>query len=172
LVLTGSLQTGKATLLRHIFPEHHYVSLDRPATAEQAEVDPEAFLAAHPAPLIIDEIQYAPSLFRFLKIKIDENRELKGQFIMTGSQKFTLMKGVRESLAGRVAIIELEGLSCLELKEQELLNSSADAYLDLLYRGSFPELWTATERSADLFFDSYIATYLERDVMQVLAVGN
>lgn len=172
LVLTGSRQTGKTTLLRHLFPEHHYVSLDRPATAEQAEVDPEAFLAAHPAPLIIDEIQYAPSLFRFLKIKIDENRELKGQFLMTGSQKFTLMKGVSESLAGRVAIIELEGLSCLELKEQELLNSSADAYLDLLYRGSFPELWTDTERSADLFFDSYIATYLERDVMQVLAVGN
>lgn len=172
IVLTGARQTGKTTLLRHLFPKHHYVSLDRPATAEQAEVDPEAFLAAHPAPLIIDEIQYAPSLFRFLKIKIDENRDLKGQFLMTGSQKFTLMKGLSESLAGRVAIIELEGLSCLELKEQALLNSSSDDYIDLLYRGSFPELWSDKERPAELFFDSYIATYLERDVTQVLAVGN
>ncbi len=172
LVLTGARQTGKTTLLRHLFPEHRYVSLDRPATAEQAELDPEAFFAAHPAPLIIDEIQYAPALFRFLKIKIDEKRELKGQFLMTGSQKFTLMKGVSESLAGRVALIELEGLSCLELKEQHLVKSDADGYTELLYRGTFPELWTDTERPVELFFDSYIATYLERDVTQILAVGN
>ncbi len=172
VVVTGARQTGKTTLLRHLFPDHNYVTLDRPLTAEQAELDPQAFLERFPPPLIIDEIQYAPSLFRFLKIKIDENREKKGQFIMTGSQKFTLMKGVVESLAGRVALFELEGLSCLELKEQGIIEESSEAYVDLLYRGSFPELWVDPKRPVELFIDSYIATYLERDVPQVLAVGS
>ena len=143
-----------------------------PLTAEQAEEDPEAFLQAHPPPVIIDEIQYAPSLFRYLKIEIDENRDKKGQYILTGSQKFTLMKGVSESLAGRAAIIELEGLSCLELQSAEILEDSFEEYEKLMIRGGFPELWIDLDRPTGLFFDSYIATYLERDVRQILAVGS
>lgn len=172
ILLTGARQTGKTTLLRHLFSDHHYVSLDRPLIADQAENDPESFLAAHPPPVIIDEIQYAPSLFRFLKIKIDEQRDRKGQFLLTGSQKFTLMKDVSESLAGRVAIMEMEGLSCLELSRELFSKDTMSAYLDLLYRGSFPELWADQDRGVELFFDSYIATYLERDVNQMLAVNN
>jgi predicted AAA+ superfamily ATPase len=172
VVVTGARQIGKTTLLRHLFPDHNYVTLDRPLTAEQAEVDPEAFLAAHPAPVIIDEIQYAPSLFRFLKLKIDARRAAKGQYLLTGSQKFTLMQGVTDSLAGRAAVIELEGLSCLDLAAANVLIPSTEAFLDLLHRGSYPELWTDTARPAAAFFDAYIATYLERDVKQVLAVGN
>lgn len=172
VVVTGARQIGKTTLLRHLFPDHNYVTLDRPLTAEQAEVDPEAFLAAHPAPVIIDEIQYAPSLFRFLKLKIDERRAAKGQYLVTGSQKFTLMQGVADSLAGRAAVIELEGLSCLDLADAGVLTPTPEAFLDLLHRGSYPELWTDTARPSAAFFDAYIATYLERDVKQVLAVGN
>lgn len=172
VVVTGARQIGKTTLIRKLLPDYSYVTLDRPLAAEQAEVDPEAFLKAYPAPVIIDEIQYAPSLFRYLKIKIDENRDLKGQYILTGSQRFTLMQGVSESLAGRVAIIELEGLSCMELLDEKIIGDSFEEYENLIVRGGFPELWTDLDRPTDLFFDSYIATYLERDVRQILAVGN
>lgn len=172
VVVTGARQIGKTTLIKKLLPNYSYVTLDRPLAAEQAEVDPEAFLKAYPAPVIIDEIQYAPSLFRYLKIKIDENRDLKGQYILAGSQKFTLMKGVSESLAGRAAIIELEGLSCMELLDENIIGDSLEAYESLIVRGGFPELWTDLARPTNLFFDSYIATYLERDVRQILAVGN
>lgn len=172
LVLAGPRQTGKTTLLRTLFPDHHYVTLDRPLHAEQAEEDPDSFLNLHPRPLLIDEVQYAPRLFRFLKIKIDEQRDLKGQFILTGSQKFTLMKGVSESLAGRVAVFDFEGLSALELCEDGIIAKSPESLLQLLMRGGFPELWQDVTRPPHLYLDSYIATYLERDVKQVLAVGN
>jgi predicted AAA+ superfamily ATPase len=172
LVLVGPRQSGKTTLLRHLFPDHSYVTLDRPFLAEQAEQDPEQFLAQHPAPVLIDEVQYAPGLFRYIKIKIDENRHAKGHYILTGSQKFTLMKGVSESLAGRAAIMDFEGLSGLELLENHKIQNDANGINQLLIRGGFPELWQDVSRPVDLYLDSYIATYLERDVKQVLAVGN
>lgn len=106
---------GKTTLLKSLFPQHRYVSLDVHSIAEQAELSPEVFLAKYPAPLIIDEVQYAPSLFRNLKIAIDANRHAHGQYLLTGSHKITLMKGITESLAGQSAFIELEGLSAEEL---------------------------------------------------------
>ena len=111
LVLTGARQTGKTTLLRDSFPNYRYVSLDIPSIAASAEESPERFFADNPAPCIIDEVQYAPGLFRHLKAEIDRNRHTMGSWILTGSQKFTLMKNVSDSLAGRAAIVELEGLS-------------------------------------------------------------
>src|SRR3970282_335431 len=107
VVLTGARQTGKTSTLRRLFPKHGVVSLDPPREAEQAEKEPEAFLRRHPAPAIIDEVQYAPGLFRHLKAAIDAQRSRRGQFLLTGSQKFTLMKGVSESLAGRADIGDL-----------------------------------------------------------------
>ena len=172
VVVTGARQIGKTTLIKKLLPKYTYVTLDRPHTAEQAEVDPESFLRSYPPPVIIDEIQYAPSLFRYLKIEIDEQRDQKGQFILTGSQKFTLMKGVSESLAGRAAIVELEGLSCQELLGAHILKDNYEEYEKIILRGGFPELWTDLDRPLEMFFDSYIATYLERDVRQILAVGN
>lgn len=94
VVVTGARQTGKTALVRHLFPDHTYVSLDLPTEAEQAERDPRSFLERHQAPVIIDEVQYAPGLFRHLKTAIDTNREQNGRFILTGSQKFALMKSV------------------------------------------------------------------------------
>lgn len=85
VIVTGARQTGKTTLLREVFASHRYVSLDLPSLAEQAENDPEAFLQSNPAPLLIDEAQYAPKLFRHLKIAIDQNRQAYGQYILTGS---------------------------------------------------------------------------------------
>lgn len=172
LVLAGPRQTGKTTLLRNLFPTHHYVTLDRPLVAEQAEEDPESFLTSHPPPVLIDEVQYAPRLFRFLKIKIDEQRDAKGQFILTGSQKFTLMQGVSESLAGRVGVFDFEGLSFLELVESSKLQDFPEDVASFMLRGGFPELWQDMTRTTDVYLDSYIATYLERDVKQVLAVGS
>ena len=110
LVLTGARQTGKTSTLRRLFPRYGFVSLDLPTEAEQAEKEPDAFLGRHPAPVIIDEVQYAPGLFRHLKAVVDARRGQYGQYLLIGSQKFTLMKGVSESLAGRSEIIELETL--------------------------------------------------------------
>src|SRR5207244_6310681 len=103
-----------STLLR-IFPKYGFVSLDLPTEAEQAEKEPHNFLGRHPPPVIIDEVQYAPRLFRHLKVVVDASRARNGQFLLTGSQKFTLMKSVSESLAGRADITSLETLSFAEI---------------------------------------------------------
>ena len=116
VVLTGPRQTGKTSLVQRAFPQHEFVSLDLPSEAEQAEHDPRSFLARHPPPLVVDEVQYAPQLFRHLKSVVDAQRDRAGQFILTGSQKFTLMKAVSESLAGRADVLQLEGLSWSEVR--------------------------------------------------------
>ncbi|MFO1466997.1 MAG: ATP-binding protein [Steroidobacteraceae bacterium] len=166
MVLTGARQTGKTTLLRQEFPEHLWVSLDLPSVAEQAERDPERFLAEHPPPLIIDEMQYASQLFRFIKVAIDRDRHRMGQFLLTGSQKFTLMREVADSLAGRVGIAALEPLSVEELGEAN------PGWSALLARGLYPELWRVPDSNASEFYAAYVATYLERDVRQILNVQN
>jgi predicted AAA+ superfamily ATPase len=130
-----------------------------------AESDPQAFLKAHPAPLIIDEVQYAPKIFRNLKVFIDENRHQMGQFILTGSQKFTLMREVSDSLAGRAAVVSIENLSAKELS----LTPETD-WADVLARGFYPELWRQKMMDKHLFYASYVASYLERDVRQILNV--
>lgn len=168
LVLTGARQTGKTSTLRRLFPQHAFVSLDLPTEAEQAEKEPEAFLRRHPAPAVIDEVQYAPSLFRHLKIAVDANRSGNGQYLLTGSQKFTLMKGVSESLAGRADIIELETLSLAEIHAALPQVGLETA----IVRGGFPELYARREIDAVAFYNSYLATYLERDVRSLANVGS
>jgi hypothetical protein len=167
VVLTGARQVGKTTLLRTLFPEHHWISLDLPSVAEQAERDPERFLLEHPAPAIIDEVQYAPQLFRFLKVEIDRNRHKYGQYLLTGSQKFVLMKEVADSMAGRAAILQLEPLSLVELGD-----AARSDWSWMLARGFYPELWRNPKIETSEFFSSYVATYLERDVRQILNVRN
>ena len=168
LILTGARQTGKTATLRRLFPEHNFVSLDLPTEAEQAEKEPEAFLRRHPAPVIIDEAQYAPALFRHLKAAVDARRGRNGQFLLTGSQKFTLMKGVTESLAGRADIVELETLSLAEI-HGALPRTTLDG---AIVRGGFPELYANAEIDAVAFYNSYLATYLERDVRSLANVGS
>ena len=172
LVLTGARQTGKTTLLSKLFPNHNYVSLDIPSLAALAEKSPTEFLEKYPAPLIIDEVQYAPDLFRHLKVAVDKDRHNMGQFVLTGSQKFTLMKEVSDSLAGRAAIFELETLSLKEIALHQASPKSSKEWSSFLVRGGFPELWRNTDAELDVFFGSYLSTYLERDVRQILNVSS
>jgi len=168
VVLTGARQTGKTSLLRRLFAKHAFVSLDLPTEAEQAEKEPDAFLRRHPAPAIIDEAQYAPGLFRHLKAAVDANRGRHGQYLLTGSQKFTLMKGVSESLAGRADIVELETLSLAEIRGALPRTRPETA----IVRGGFPELHANPEIDFVAFYNSYLATYLERDVRSLANVGS
>ena len=168
LVLTGARQTGKTSALLRLFPNFNFVSLDLPTEAEQAEKEPRAFLERHPPPVIIDEVQYAPGLFRHLKAEVDAKRAANGQFLLTGSQKFSLMKNVSESLAGRADIMELETLSFAEIR-------AALPETDLetaIVRGGFPELYANPDIDPVAFYNSYLATYLERDVRALANVGS
>lgn len=172
LVLTGARQTGKTTLLRELFAKHSYVSLDLPSAAELAEQAPEQFLAEHPAPVLIDEVQYAPALFRHLKLAIDQKRHDNGAFILTGSQKFVLMREISDSLAGRAAILELETLSLNEISQQGSFPSRIEELTAALVRGGFPDLWRDRSIDASAFYRSYLTSYLERDVRQILNVAS
>jgi uncharacterized protein len=170
LVVTGGRQTGKTTLLRHLFPDASFASLDLPSAAYQADERSEEFLRSYKEPVILDEVQYAPRLFRHLKAAIDARRSVRGRFLMTGSQKFALMHALSESLAGRCAVLELDTLASTEI----LAAFPGEAILpeDILWRGGFPELWRDREVEPRLFYSSYAATYLERDVRLVLRVGS
>jgi uncharacterized protein len=170
VVVTGARQTGKTTLLRQLFADHTYVSLDLPRNSQLAEEDPESFLRQYKRPILIDEVQYAPTLFKHLKVAIDQDRDAHGQFILTGSQKFTLMKNVSDSLAGRCGLTELETLSVSELGPtfSELLDSKGASFA--VGRGFYPQLWKDLELLTSDFYSSYTATYLERDVRQLLNV--
>ncbi|MCC7381457.1 MAG: ATP-binding protein [Deltaproteobacteria bacterium] len=168
LVLTGARQTGKTSLLRHLFPDHGFVTLDLPADAAIAEDDPETFLSQNPPPLVVDEVQYAPRIFRNLKADIDAHRKDNGRFVLTGSQKFLLMKGVSDSLAGRAAILELEPLSWSEI-HRALPTLRLE---QVLLRGGYPELYDQLALDHRAYYRSYFATYLERDVRALQNVGS
>ncbi|MBC8132292.1 MAG: ATP-binding protein [Deltaproteobacteria bacterium] len=171
ILLTGSRQAGKTSLLEHTFPDYGYVSLDLPALAEEADNSGEQFLARHPAPVIIDEVQYAPRLFRYLKNTIDRNRRAKGRYLLTGSQKFQLMQGISESLAGRVSITELHSLSLHEIEAFVRKPLDRNQIVDWMWKGGYPEL-VAENLPPRRFYSDYVATYLERDVRQALQVRN
>ena len=168
VVLTGARQTGKTSTLRRLFPNYNFISLDLPTEAEQAEKEPNSFLRRHEPPVIIDEVQYAPKLFRYIKAAVDSNRSRNGQFLLTGSQKFTLMKNVSESLAGRADIVELETLSLAEM-QAALPETTVE---QAIVRGGFPELYANPEIDPVAFYNSYLATYLERDVRSLANVGS
>jgi predicted AAA+ superfamily ATPase len=167
VLLTGVRQSGKSSLLQRLFSDAEYVTLDRIVIAAEAEENPTSFLGRFNKQVIIDEIQYAPSLFRDLKIKVDESRNITGKWILTGSQQFILMRHVSESLAGRIRILNLGTLSAGELNRTNLLKNKRD----LLWKGGFPELW-AENLDMNEFFEDYIQTYLERDLKQILNVTN
>jgi uncharacterized protein len=171
VIVTGARQAGKTSLLQRAFPNHYYVSLDLPLVAEEAEESGQRFLEKHPPPLIVDEVQYAPRLFRYLKAAIDGHRDQNGQYLLTGSQKFTLMHGVAESLAGRATIFDLYPLSLKELEAWSGRKAEGETLLEWMLQGSYPDLH-AKGLDPQRFYSDYVATYLERDVRQVLQVRN
>jgi uncharacterized protein len=187
VVLTGPRQSGKTTLLRHLYPDFRYVSLELPDVRDVALDDPRSFLEAHPAPVVFDEVQYAPDLLPYVKERIDADRDAKGQYLLTGSQNLLLLEKVTESLAGRAAILRLLPLSSKEAAgrpRDELVwkreppsggTASGPAFRDLwagLLRGGYPELHREPERQASLWHASYIRTYLERDVRSLRQIGD
>ena len=191
LALAGPRQVGKTTLLDHIRgPERRIVSLDDPARREEARRDPRGFLQRFPPPVLIDEVQYAPELLPFIKIAVDEDRR-PGAFWLTGSQQFQLMRGMSESLAGRVGIVRLLGFSWRECDQRiaalppfvptrEILDqreataavSSIEAAYARIWAGTMPALVTGQVLDRDLFWSSYVQTYLERDVRDLAQVGD
>jgi len=181
-LVTGPRQCGKTTMLQEIKEENrNYVSLDKLEIRTLAKEDPELFLQTYKPPIIIDEVQYAPNLFPYIKSIVDNLKE-DNLYWLTGSQQFSLMKGVSESLSGRVGIIELSPLSIVEKKklpqkEFNLENLSKNYELtvnqlwDEIFKGGMPKYYLKNI-DRETYFDSYIKTYLERDVRYLSQVGD
>ena len=169
ILLTGPRQSGKSTTLQKLFATHSYVTFDDPVVRAQAEHDPALFLADHPAPIIFDEIQYVPHLLSGIKMEVDRSKVRSGSYVLTGSQVFSLMEGVTESLAGRVAVFELLPFSYSELPIDT--NMTEDKAFEDIIRGFFPAT-VAQHVPPALFQGSYIQTYMERDVRNMHAVGD
>lgn len=167
VALMGPRQAGKTSLVRHCFPQADYVTFDVPQDAARARLDPAGFLARRREPLLLDEVQYVPELFRHLKIVVDQDRR-PGRFLLTGSQDLSVMQGVTESLAGRCAILSLPTLTLAEAFPSATLVQT-DAFC---WRGGFPELWQRPALDRELWLGSYLATYLERDVRNLLRIGS
>lgn len=185
LLVTGPRQTGKTTTLKHLFEnDYNYVTLDDITELEIAKNDPKLFFLNNSLPLIIDEVQLAPSLFSEIKRKVDEMEDY-GQIILTGSQTFHLMQNITETLAGRVAILEFSGLSYREISGDLYLKPfipddvflsrkrSSKNNVDLwnsIHKGSMPELYKRDDIDWKTYYASYVRTYIERDVRSLLNV--
>lgn len=184
VLVTGPRQVGKTTLLKEVFPDRSYVSLDDPFLEEQAKENSSLFLTLNAPPVTIDEIQRADTLFRYIKILCDETQE-NGLFCMTGSQQFHLMKNVSESLSGRVRILELAGLSLREitgapfdkhflptidyLTERKKTVKKPENIWEIIHRGSYPALMDS-EKEWLGFYADYVKSYIERDVRELTVV--
>jgi len=186
-ILTGPRQSGKTTLLKHVFGKaSDYVSLEPPDVRAAAAADPRGFLEMHPAPAIFDEVQYAPDLLPYVKESIDEHREARGRYFLTGSQNLLMTEQITESLAGRAAMLRLLPVSQREEfgrpldplpwerpKTHAAVNRMAPAELwQTFVRGGYPELVAEPGRDIPLWHSSYIQTYLERDVRSLRQVGD
>jgi predicted AAA+ superfamily ATPase len=167
VTLTGPRQSGKTTLVKAVFPDWRYVSLEEPDVREFALTDPRGFIAAYSENTIIDEAQRTPDLFSYIQTHVDEIRR-EGVYVLTGSFNFGLMEGISQSLAGRVAILELLPFSFSELDRAERLPVSIE---ELMYTGCYPRIY---DRNLDPheWYANYVTTYLERDVRQVKNVTN
>lgn len=190
ILITGPRQVGKTTVLKNCEAEKRtYVSLDTLENRDLAKRDPALFLQRFTAPVLIDEIQYAPELFPYIKTIVDEKGD-SGMFWLTGSQQFHLMKNVSESLAGRVGILRLQGFSQAEkalkpcsspflptkeyLEKQEKTADSVDinSVFHTIWKGAYPKLFEAPDNLWEIYYESYLQTYIERDIKELSSVNN
>ena len=190
LLLTGQRQIGKTTLLESMASgDRRYVSLDDLQASSLAKNDPNAFIQRYEPPVIIDEVQYAPELFTYIKIYVDTHKQ-NGLFWLTGSQQYRLMQGIQESLAGRVAILDMLGLSYKEIIGRPFDGAPFWPSMDLahkkglggeltvrelyehIWNGSFPKPLVDKEVNRKLFYSSYIQTYISRDIRDFYNISN
>lgn len=185
-LITGARQVGKSTLIKHEFPEYNRVNFDDKLTRLQAKEEPKLFFLNNPCPLFIDEVQKENSILEDIKLKVDESDE-RGMFILSGSQKLELMKGMSESLAGRVSITELSGLSLREIHGVEFNQHfvPTDNYInerekeiklynnlwEIIHKGSYPELYDI-DRDWQEYYSSYVSTYIERDINELISADS
>lgn len=185
-LVTGSRQVGKSTLIKHEFPSYNRVTFDDSQTRQQLREEPNLFFLNNPCPLFIDEVQKEGMVFEEIKKRVDEGDE-RGLFILSGSCKLEIMKGVSESLAGRVSICELSGLSMREINnigfnrhfvptddyisERERELKKYNDIWSVIHKGSYPELYDI-EREWHDFYSSYVTTYLERDINSLINVDS
>ncbi len=176
VVLTGSRQVGKTTMLKHLFPDREYFNLENPSTLDMIKADPSSFLELHGSNIIIDEAQRFPELFSYIQASVDEHKK-SGRILLSGSQNILLSDAVSQSLAGRAAYTELFPLTLSELKNsaQNYVHTDDSHKLNTLFEnmfhGFYPEQRTK-HIPPDIFFDQYIATYVERDVRMMKNIGN
>ena len=187
LFINGPRQVGKTTVLKLTSDgKRNYVSLDNPQDLLKAKADPKGFLDTYAPPCTIDEIQYAPELFPYIKM-IADNTDKRALYWLTGSQQYKLMQGITESLAGRIAIIDMLGFSIYEREGKGDLQrpflpsskpscilkrrNSADTF-KIIWQGALPDVIKADSEHWEVFYDSYVRTYIERDVRQIINVGN
>lgn len=184
ILVTGPRQVGKTTLLKELMPKNMtYITLDDEILRRKAKSNPKGFLEEFPGRLFIDEAQYAPELFPYIKMIVDSSSD-KGQYWLTGSQQFNLMKNVSESLAGRVGILNLNSFTYSEIVDNvnaclfDPINLKKSDYIDvnklyeIIFNGGMPELIVQEKINRDIFFKSYINTYIERDIRQLTQIGN
>ena len=186
VLVTGARQVGKSTLLKHLYSGYRYVTFDDPVLLSETKREPGLFFRNNKPPVILDEVQYISELFPYIKMECDKTDE-KGLFQLTGSQQYRMMKNVSESLAGRVAILELSGLSLREIKNdafrepfipsENYLNERAktakvcDNLWEIIHRGGYPAL-ADTNVDWQTFFSSYVQTYIDRDINELANVKN
>ncbi|MEA1876652.1 MAG: ATP-binding protein [Bacteroidota bacterium] len=167
IALTGPRQSGKTTLLKSIFPDFQYVSLENPDNRDFAQLDPNGFLEKYSSKVIIDEVQRVPPLFSYIQSWVDDSG-LMGQYILSGSQNFHLMHNITQSLAGRVAIFKLFPFDLQELKSAVLLK---EEYSENLLNGFYPAIYDR-DIPPRIFYSNYIQTYIQKDISELISIKN
>ena len=189
VIVTGARQVGKTSLIENLMPDIPKVELDDKLTLEMAKNSTSEFMELNPPPVFIDEVQYAPEIFHYIKMNVDKSKK-KCQYFLSGSQPFRLMQNVSESLAGRAGVLTLYGLSLREINQEtwdrpflptkeyllerkcEHTDVNLKALWDIIWRGSYPELYEKPEYPWDIFYSDYLKTYIERDVRDLARVGD
>ncbi|MBI5592878.1 MAG: ATP-binding protein [Deltaproteobacteria bacterium] len=172
LAITGPRQSGKSTLLRQVLANYRYATLDDPAMREQALNDPVFFLDSLGERCIIDEIQLAPGILSYIKMRVDQDRGRNGRFVFTGSQQFNMIRNLGDSLAGRIALLDLLPFAVDEIRKTVSAEDGLNLFTHACQTGSYPQLATTPEIDRRLWYTSYIQTYLERDIRSLYDIGN
>jgi len=189
VIVTGARQVGKTFLIENLLPNIPKVELDNRLTLEMAKNSTSQFMELNPPPVFIDEVQYAPEIFHYIKMNVDKSKK-KGQYFLSGSQPFRLMQNVSESLAGRAGILTLYGLSLREINQEawdkpflptkeylverkgEHVDTNIKMIWEIIWRGSYPELYEKPEYPWDIYYSDYLKTYIERDIRDLARVGD